>query len=101
VILPGAAFSEKDGTYVNTEGRVQFGERAVFAPGKPARTGRSCARWPMLWRERRLRQLRRAARRLVAEHAAFGEEGLVDYGALPAAAAKPLARSPIRSPISI
>lgn len=33
VILPGAAYSEKPGTYVNTEGRVQRGERAVFAPG--------------------------------------------------------------------
>ncbi len=33
VILPGAAYSEKSGTYVNTEGRVQRGERAVFPPG--------------------------------------------------------------------
>ncbi len=33
IILPGAAFSEKNGTYVNTEGRVQLGERAVFPPG--------------------------------------------------------------------
>ncbi len=34
VILPGAAYSEKDGIYVNTEGRVQFGHRAVFPPGE-------------------------------------------------------------------
>jgi NADH-quinone oxidoreductase subunit G len=33
VILPGAAYTEKDGIYVNTEGRVQFGRRAVFPPG--------------------------------------------------------------------
>lgn len=33
VILPGAAYTEKPGTYVNTEGRVQHGLRAVFAPG--------------------------------------------------------------------
>lgn len=33
VILPGAAYAEKDGTYVNTEGRVQRGYRAVSAPG--------------------------------------------------------------------
>ena len=33
VILPGAAYSEKDGIYVNTEGRVQLGRRAVFPPG--------------------------------------------------------------------
>jgi NADH-quinone oxidoreductase subunit G len=34
VILPGSAYTEKDGTYVNTEGRVQRGERAVFPPGE-------------------------------------------------------------------
>jgi NADH-quinone oxidoreductase subunit G len=33
VILPGAAYTEKDGTYVNTEGRVQRGRRAVHPPG--------------------------------------------------------------------
>jgi NADH-quinone oxidoreductase subunit G len=33
VILPGAAYSEKSGTYVNLEGRIQRGERAVFPPG--------------------------------------------------------------------
>ena len=33
VILPGAAYTEKEGTYVNTEGRVQRGRRAVFPPG--------------------------------------------------------------------
>ncbi len=33
IILPGASFAEKDGTYVNTEGRVQYAEKAVFAPG--------------------------------------------------------------------
>lgn len=33
VILPGAAYTEKSGTYVNTEGRVQLGNRAAFPPG--------------------------------------------------------------------
>jgi NADH-quinone oxidoreductase subunit G len=33
VILPGAAYAEKSGTYVNTEGRVQMANRAAFAPG--------------------------------------------------------------------
>jgi NADH-quinone oxidoreductase subunit G len=33
VILPGAAFSEKSGIWVNTEGRVQVGMRAAFPPG--------------------------------------------------------------------
>jgi NADH-quinone oxidoreductase subunit G len=33
VILPGTAYSEKHGTYVNLEGRVQLSERAVDPPG--------------------------------------------------------------------
>ena len=33
VILPGAAYTEKSGTYVNTEGRVQMAARAAFPPG--------------------------------------------------------------------
>ena len=34
VILPGAAYTEKNGTYVNTEGRVQLASRAGFPPGE-------------------------------------------------------------------
>jgi NADH-quinone oxidoreductase subunit G len=34
VILPSATYTEKSGTYVNTEGRVQIAERAVFPPGE-------------------------------------------------------------------
>jgi len=33
VILPGATYTEKDGTYVNTEGRAQTTRRAVTPPG--------------------------------------------------------------------
>jgi len=33
VILPGAAYTEKSGTFVNTEGRVQMAARAAFPPG--------------------------------------------------------------------
>ena len=33
VILPGAAYTEKNGTYVNLEGRVQRSNKAIFAPG--------------------------------------------------------------------
>jgi NADH-quinone oxidoreductase subunit G len=33
VILPAAAYPEKSATYVNTEGRVQMGNRAAFPPG--------------------------------------------------------------------
>jgi NADH-quinone oxidoreductase subunit G len=34
VILPGAAYTEKNGVYVNMEGRVQLGQRAVFPKGE-------------------------------------------------------------------
>ncbi|MBK1656710.1 NADH-quinone oxidoreductase subunit NuoG [Paracraurococcus ruber] len=34
VILPGAAYTEKDATWVNTEGRVQRGRLAVHPPGE-------------------------------------------------------------------
>ncbi len=33
VVLPGASYAEKHGTWVNTEGRVQYSDKAVFAPG--------------------------------------------------------------------
>jgi len=92
VILPGAAFSEKDGTYVNTEGRVQYGEKAVFAPGDARED------WTIL---RALAdafgvnvgfdnfaQLRAA---MIAAVSAFGVEGLADYGAVPPAPAGPRA----------
>jgi NADH-quinone oxidoreductase subunit G len=34
VILPGAAYTEKSGLFVNTEGRVQLANRATFPPGE-------------------------------------------------------------------
>ena len=86
VILPGSAYTEKAGTYVNTEGRVQFADQAVFAQGDARED------WTIL---RALAdalgasvgfdtfdELRAA---LIAEVPALGEEGLVDYGALPSA----------------
>lgn len=86
VILPAAAFSEKDGTYVNTEGRVQYAEKAVFAPGDARED------WTILRAMAdalgvsvgfdSFDQLRAA---MVAEVPALGVEGLADYGALPAA----------------
>lgn len=33
IILPSAAYTEKNGTYVNTEGRSQHTKIAVTAPG--------------------------------------------------------------------
>ena len=37
VILPGAAYTEKSGTFVNTEGRAQLAYRAAYPAGRSAR----------------------------------------------------------------
>ena len=84
LILPGAAFSEKPGTYVNTEGRVQLADKAVFAPGDARED------WTIL---RAMADalgvsvgfdsfdaLRSA---MAAAVPALDGEGLADYGALP------------------
>jgi len=34
VVLPGAAYTEKNATYVNTEGRVQYTRKAIPPPGE-------------------------------------------------------------------
>src|SRR5262249_16870635 len=34
IVLPGAAYTEKNATWVNTEGRVQYGQRATFPKGE-------------------------------------------------------------------
>ena len=96
IILPGASYAEKDGTYVNTEGRVQFAEKAVFAPGDARED------WTIL---RALAdalgvsvgfdsfaELQAA---MIAEVPALGEEGLADFGAMPKASAKARAEGTI------
>ncbi|MFO1256314.1 MAG: NADH-quinone oxidoreductase subunit NuoG [Sphingomonadaceae bacterium] len=84
VILPAAAFSEKPGTYVSTEGRVQRADKAVFAPGDARED------WTILRAMAdalgvtvgfdSFDQLRAAMAQAVP---ALGVEGLADYGALP------------------
>src|SRR5436853_4439259 len=34
VVLPGASFAEKTGTYVNTERRIQLAHKAIEPPGE-------------------------------------------------------------------
>ena len=84
VILPAAAYTEKPGTYVNTEGRVQLADKAVFAPGDARED------WTILRAMAdslgvsvgfdSFDQLRAAMAKAVP---ALGREGLADYGALP------------------
>lgn len=100
IILPAAAFTEKAGTYVNTEGRVQFAEKAVFAPGDARED------WTIL---RALadalkvsvgfdsfEELRAAMAKAVP---ALGQEGLADYGKLPKAPKGAKAEGQIAYPI--
>ena len=100
VILPASAYTEKPGTYVNTEGRVQLADKAVFAPGDARED------WTIL---RALAdalgvnvgfdsftELRAA---MAAAVPALGREGLADYGPLPKADAKAKAAGAIVYPI--
>ena len=84
IILPAASYAEKDGTYVNLEGRVQFAEKAVFAPGDARED------WTIL---RALADAMGVAvgfdsfaqlqAEMIAAVPALSEEGLADLGALP------------------
>ena len=42
VILPATSYLEKDGTYTNTDRRVQLGRKVMDPPGQARPTGRSC-----------------------------------------------------------
>jgi NADH-quinone oxidoreductase subunit G len=77
VILPGAAYTEKDGLYVNTEGRVQRSERAVFPKGE-AREDWAILRALSEYLDHRLPydSLDQLRGKLFAEHSTFGQ---IDY----------------------
>lgn len=101
VVLPGAAYSEKGGTYVNLEGRVQRGERAVFPPGD-AREDWAIFRALSDVLGKRLPfdsfdALRNAMAQAVPT---LGQEGLADYGwsepKLPADVSGKIADYPIK-----
>ena len=96
IILPGASYAEKDGTYVNTEGRVQFAEKAVFAPGD-AREDWTILRAlaDALGVSVRFDSFAELQAAMIAEVPALGEEGLADFGAMPKASAKARAEGTI------
>ncbi|MCC2600994.1 NADH-quinone oxidoreductase subunit NuoG [Sphingopyxis yananensis] len=81
IILPAAAWTEKDFTTVNTEGRVQRSERAVFAPGD-AREDWSIFRAlaDTLGVSLGFDSFDACRAAMVAEVPALGVEGLADYG---------------------
>jgi NADH-quinone oxidoreductase subunit G len=86
IILPGAAYTEKNGLYVNTEGRVQMANRAVFPKGEARED------WAIL---RALSEklgavlpydtLAQLRQRLFTEHPTFGQ---IDYAPGAATAGK-------------
>ncbi|MXP14222.1 NADH-quinone oxidoreductase subunit G [Altererythrobacter confluentis] len=89
IILPAASYAEKDGTYVNTEGRVQFAEKAVFAPGD-AREDWTILRAlaDALGVSVGFNSFAELQNAMITAVPALGVEGLADYGALPKADAK-------------
>ena len=80
LVLPAAAWSEKHGTYVNIEGRVQHGERATFPPGDARedwtifRAVSDLIGKPLPFD--RFDQLRSA---MVADHPDLGVDGVIDW----------------------
>jgi NADH-quinone oxidoreductase subunit G len=80
LVLPAAAYAEKHGTYVNTEGRVQRSERAAFAPGEARedwtifRAVSDLIGSPLPFD--RFDQLRSA---MVAEYLQLGQDGLIAF----------------------
>jgi NADH-quinone oxidoreductase subunit G len=100
VILPGAAYTEKSGTYVNLEGRVQRGDRAVFPPGD-AREDWAIFRAlsEVLGKKLPFDSLDQLRAAMAVAVPALGVEGLADYGwavpDLPAAPKDDIANYPI------
>ncbi|WP_343713563.1 NADH-quinone oxidoreductase subunit NuoG [Inquilinus sp.] len=73
VILPGAAYTEKNATYVNTEGRVQQARMAVFPPGEAREDWKILrAASEALGRKLPYDSLREVRQRLVAVNPVFG-----------------------------
>ncbi|MBO9671633.1 MAG: NADH-quinone oxidoreductase subunit G [Sphingobium sp.] len=81
VVLPGAAYTEKVGTYVNTEGRVQRSDKAVFAPGD-AREDWSILRAlsDVLGKTLPFDSFEQLRAAMISAVPALGEEGVANYG---------------------
>src|SRR5690349_2661780 len=100
LVLPGASYAEKHGTYVNTEGRVQRGEKAAFPPGEARED------WTILRAVSELAgktlpfdnfgQLRQ---QMVSEYPELGRDGLIDLSWSPPKL-NTKAEGPIRYPIA-
>jgi NADH-quinone oxidoreductase subunit G len=79
LVLPGAAYAEKHGTYINLEGRVQRGERAVFPPGE-AREDWTIFRAlsEIMGQPLQFDSFDQLRVRMIAEYPELGRDGLID-----------------------
>jgi NADH-quinone oxidoreductase subunit G len=100
LVLPGSAYAEKHGTYVNTEGRVQRSEKAAFAPGEARED------WAILRAVSELAgktlpfdSFGQLHQQMIAEHPQLSRDGIMDLKwSPPKLSAK--AEGPIRYPIT-
>jgi len=82
VILPGVAYTEKNATYVNTEGRVQQARMAVFPPGEAREDWKILrAASEAMGRKLPYDSLREVRQRLVAVNPVFGTPDVQAAGA--------------------
>ena len=82
VILPGAAYTEKAGTYVNTEGRVQTAFKAVFPPGEAREDWRILRAFSeVVGHKLPYDDLPAIRRRLAEVNPVFARQGLPRFGA--------------------
>ncbi len=82
VILPGAAYTEKPGTYVNTEGRVQIAFQSVFPPGEAREDWRILRAFSeVVGHKLPYDDLPAIRRRLTEVNPVFGRQGLPRFGA--------------------
>jgi NADH-quinone oxidoreductase subunit G len=100
LVLPGSAYAEKHGTYVNTEGRVQRSEKAAFAPGEARED------WAILRAVSELAgktlpfdSFGQLHQQMIAEHPQLSRDGLIELKwSPPKLSAK--AEGPVRYPIA-
>jgi NADH-quinone oxidoreductase subunit G len=102
VILPGATYTEKNATYVNTEGRPQQGRLAVFPPGEAREDWKIIrALSELVGKKLPYDTLKQVRDRLVAVNPIFGKIDAVTPAAWgPFGKAGTTEPTPFRSPIA-
>ena len=102
VILPGATYAEKPGTYVNTEGRVQRAFKAIFPPGEAREDWRIVrAASEAIGHTLPYDSVEALRERMAAASPVFGRTGLSRFGVLdrtgPAGGVEGLGQAPFQA----